>query len=69
MPQKVACNYTPWCTECPYKIENGLAKGCDAVYGFAKGCDFDMIKSDGGWSAVDSAQASVALWVSSPRAG
>ena len=40
-----------------------------AVYGLAKGCDFDMISADGGRSAVDAALASVALRAPSPRAG
>ena len=40
-----------------------------AVYGLAKGCDFDMISTDGGRSAVDVALASVALRAPSPRAG
>ena len=40
-----------------------------AVYGLAKGIGFDMIKTDGRRSAVDSALASVALRAPSPRAG
>ena len=40
-----------------------------AVYGLAKENDFDMIKTDGRRSAVDSALASVALRAPSPRAG
>jgi putative transposase len=40
-----------------------------AVYGFAKGIGFDMIKTDGRRSAVDLALASVALRAPSPRAG
>ncbi len=38
------------------------------VYGLAKGSDVDTIKTDGGWSAVPSALASVALRAPSPRA-
>ena len=40
-----------------------------AVYGLAKGRDFDIMKTDGGRSAVDVALASVALRAPSPRAG
>jgi len=40
-----------------------------AVYGLAKENDFDMIKTDGRRSAVDSALASVALRAPSSRAG
>jgi putative transposase len=40
-----------------------------AVYGLAKGCDVDTIKTDGGRSAIASALASVALRAPSPRAG
>lgn len=40
-----------------------------AVYGLAKEVDFDMMKTDGGRSAVASALASVALRAPSPRAG
>lgn len=39
-----------------------------AVYGLAKGSDFDRIMTDGGRSAVASALASVALRAPSPRA-
>jgi putative transposase len=39
-----------------------------AVYGLAKGSDFDRIMADGGCSAVASALASVALRAPSPRA-
>jgi len=39
------------------------------VYGLAKEKDFDMIKTDGRRSAIDSALASVALRAPSPRAG
>lgn len=38
------------------------------VYGLAKGSEFDMMKTDGGRSAVTSALASVALRAPSPRA-
>jgi putative transposase len=40
-----------------------------AVYGLAKGSDFDRMKTDGGRSAVDAALGSVALRAPSPRAG
>lgn len=40
-----------------------------AVYGLANGNDVDMMKTDGGRSAVASALASVALRAPSPRAG
>jgi len=39
------------------------------IYGIAKGSDVDTIKTDGGWSAVTSVLASVALRAPSPRAG
>lgn len=40
-----------------------------AVYGLANGSDLDMMKTDGGRSAIASALASVALRAPSPRAG
>jgi putative transposase len=40
-----------------------------AVYGLAKGSDFDMISKDGGRSAVEATLGSVALRAPSPRVG